>query len=524
MELSESEKAAKSNHLADRRETRHPKEWVFRLVQGRGLELGDKALYWWSVHLERFLKFCRDSGPESSEIPEVAVRLFLESLPTGTSAQGFVREQARMALEVLIAEIEGWSWGRDRFGRVGPKFRLKANSAGITTTERLGSREVEQPKVGPGGARQSIEVRKTAAGSPKGEAKRNQPGTSESKDTESPEVLVSTIQEVTSDAGKGDARSRKSWEAMQRALRVRHYALRTEETYLHWVGRFLNWLEGEGVPLAESGELEVRGFLEELAVGRGVAAATQNQAFSALLFFYGEVVKRPLGKVDALRAKRTTRLPVVLSREEVRRLLGGLEGTMSLIGRLLYGTGMRMMEAIRLRVKDVDFDRQQIMVREGKGSKDRVVMLPETLCEPLREHLERVRILFNEDRAEGLPGVALPGAFGVKNPKAGECWEWQWVFPSKSVGKDPRSGVRRRHHVHDNGVGKALGVASKRAGIAKKITAHTLRHSFATHLLEGGADIRTVQELLGHSDVSTTMIYTHVLNRPGVSVRSPLDG
>ena len=281
---------------------------------------------------------------------------------------------------------------------------------------------------------------------------------------------------------------------------------------------------GTPAGLGIDGEGEVRAFLEELAVGRGVAAATQNQAFSALLFFFSEVLKLPLGKVDALRAKRTTRLPVVLSREEVRRLLGGLEGTMSLIGRLLYGTGMRMMEAIRLRVKDVDFDRQQVIVREGKGSKDRVVMLPETLREPLREHLERVRILFNEDRAAGLPGVWLPGAYGVKDPKAGERWEWQWVFPSKSVGKDPRSEVRRRHHVHDNGVGKALGVAVRRAGIAKKITAHTLRHSFATHLLEGGADIRTVQELLGHSDVSTTMIYTHVLSRPGVGVRSPLDG
>jgi len=445
-------------------------------VEGRGIRVPEKTLYWWSVHLERFLKFCRSAGAESSEIPEGAARLFLESLPVGGSAQDFAREQARMALDVFIGEKVEWSWGEDRYGRLGPKFRLKTNSAGLTT-----------------------------------------------EDTENTEGLVSTKQEVILNEGKVIGQNRESWEAMRRALRVRHYALRTEESYLKWVARFLDWLERRGGDLEQAGEPEVQGFLEELAVGRGVAAATQNQAFSALLFFFGEVLKRPLGKVEALRAKRTTRLPVVLSREEVRRLLGGLEGTMSLIGRLLYGTGMRMMEAIRLRVKDVDFDRQQVIVREGKGSKDRVVMLPETLREPLREHLERVRILFNEDRAAGLPGVWLPGAYGVKDPKAGERWEWQWVFPSKSVGKDPRSEVRRRHHVHDNGVGKALGVAVRRAGIAKKITAHTLRHSFATHLLESGADIRTVQELLGHSDVSTTMIYTHVLNRPGVAVRSPLD-
>ena len=484
----------------------HPKAWVVRMVEGRGLRVAEKTLYWWSVHLERFLKFCRSAGAESSEIPEVAARLFLESLPVGGSAQDFAREQARMALDVFLSEIEGWTWGEDRYGRVGPKFRLKTNSAGLTTEDTGGTEGWESTNRRESSDEVSFLSEKGVL-APRAESLGA--GGSALKLTE---------------VGHRAGQNRESWVAMQRALRVRHYALRTEESYLHWVGRFLGWLERCGGDLKAAGEAEVRAFLEELAVGRGVAAATQNQAFSALLFFFGEVLKRPLGKVDALRAKRTTRLPVVLSREEVRRLLGGLEGTMSLIGRLLYGTGMRMMEAIRLRVKDVDFDRQQVIVREGKGSKDRVVMLPETLREPLREHLERVRILFHEDRAAGLPGVWLPGAYGVKDPKAGERWEWQWVFPSKSVGKDPRSEVRRRHHVHDNGVGKALGVAVRRAGIAKKITAHTLRHSFATHLLEGGADIRTVQELLGHSDVSTTMIYTHVLSRPGVGVRSPLDG
>jgi len=472
----------------------HPKPWVVRMVEGRGIRVADKTLYWWSVHLERFLNFCRSAGAESTEIPEAAVRLFLESLPRGGRTQEFAREQARMALDVFMAEMVGWSWGEDRYGRMGPKFRLKANSAGLTTEhteEGLADHRVNEF---------------------------DSPGKSDGSASHPyPEVSLDAAAPLV-------GRNQERLDAVRRALRVRHYALRTEESYVQWVGRFLDWLGRRGGDLEQAGEGEVRGFLEELAVVRGVAAATQNQAFSALLFFFGEVLKRPLEKVDALRAKRTTRLPVVLSREEVRRLLGGLEGTMSLIGRLLYGTGMRLMEAIRLRVKDVDFDRGQVIVREGKGSKDRVVMLPETLREPLREHLERVRILFQEDRAAGLPGVWLPGAYGVKAPGAGERWEWQWVFPSKSVGVDPRSGVRRRHHVHDNGVGKALGVAVRRTGIAKKITAHTLRHSFATHLLEGGADIRTVQELLGHSDVSTTMIYTHVLSRPGVGVRSPLDG
>jgi integron integrase len=230
-----------------------------------------------------------------------------------------------------------------------------------------------------------------------------------------------------------------------------------------------------------------------------------------------------MGDVDSVRAKRPSRLPVVLSRDEVRRLLAAMEGTVALIGQLLYGSGLRLLEGLRLRVKDVDFDRQQILVRDGKGGKDRVVMLPEKLREPLRFHLERVRILHESDRATDVPGVWLPDALSVKYPNAGKEWAWQWVFPSKSLGVDPRGGTVRRHHVHDNTISKALAVAAQRSGQTKKITAHTLRHSFATHMLEAGADIRTVQELLGHSDVSTTMIYTHVLNKPGVTSTSPLD-
>jgi len=307
-------------------------------------------------------------------------------------------------------------------------------------------------------------------------------------------------------------------------MRMRHYSLRTEESYVQWIVRFFRWCEAGGIwSDGEADEGTVRRFLEHLAVERGVSASTQNQAFSALMFLYGEILGKPLGGVDAVRAKRPTRLPVVLSQEEVRRLLQELDGTMGLIGRLLYGCGLRLMELLRLRVKDVDFDRHQIMVRQGKGAKDRVVMLPESVRKPLRDHLERVRRLFDSDREAGVAGVWLPDALAVKFPKAGKEWAWQWVFPSKGLGTDPRGGETRRHHVHDNSVGKALGVAAGRARLGKKITAHTLRHSFATHLLEAGTDIRTVQKLLGHTSVETTMIYTHVLDRPGTLAGSPLD-
>ncbi len=313
-------------------------------------------------------------------------------------------------------------------------------------------------------------------------------------------------------------------EAMRRALRVRHYRLRTEEAYLQWAERFGRFCEDRDA--ADWGNREARRFLEHLALERNVSASTQNQAFSALLFLFETVLGRPLGEMaGTIRARRPERLPVVLSREEARRLLAVTEGTVGLMLRLLYGTGMRLMEVLRLRVKDIDFERGQITVREGKGAKDRVVMLPEVLREPLRAHLERVRVLHDRDLADGVGGVWLPGALEVKYPNAGKEWGWQWVFPSKEISVDPRGGALRRHHVHENTLGKALGEARRVAGIDKPVSAHTLRHSFATHLLESGADIRTVQELLGHASLETTMIYTHVMERRGVAgVKSPLDG
>ncbi len=306
-------------------------------------------------------------------------------------------------------------------------------------------------------------------------------------------------------------------------VRLKHYSIRTEHAYVDWVKRFVLY-HGRRHP-RDLGPGEVEAFLTHLAVAEKVAASTQNQAKSALLFLYKEVLGTPLPWLDDItQAKASRRLPVVLTVDEVSGLLDRTSGTGGLILRLLYGTGMRVMECLRLRVKDVDFVRREIVVREGKGSKDRVTMLPARLVAPLRAHLEEVRVLHRNDLDAGLGAVWLPFALARKYPNAAREWGWQYVFPSARISIDPRSGRQGRHHADDKAVQRALRQAARDAGIAKPATPHTLRHSFATHLLQGGYDIRTVQELLGHADVSTTMIYTHVLNRGGRGVESPLDG
>lgn len=305
-------------------------------------------------------------------------------------------------------------------------------------------------------------------------------------------------------------------------MKVRRLAPRTVETYFGWQRRFLNWVTEKGLEPASKPAVE--GFMTYLAVERKVSAGTQNQAFSAVLFLTSEVMEQPVDGVDGVRAKRSRYLPVVLSREEVRRLLGVTEGTTGLILRLLYGTGLRQMECLQLRVKDVDLDRKVLMVRGGKGGKDRQVMLPKSLQVEITDHVARLRALWEADRAASLPGVMLPEALGVKYPNAGKELAWQWLFPSKQIGMDPESGIERRHHLHENALTSALKVAREKSGIAKKTGCHTLRHSFATHLLEDGTDIRTVQDLLGHKSVETTQIYTHVMAGGGTGTRSPLDG
>lgn len=304
--------------------------------------------------------------------------------------------------------------------------------------------------------------------------------------------------------------------------RVKHYSIRTEKRYVDWIRRFILF-HGKRHP-AEMGAPEVEAFLSHLAVARDVAPSTQNQALAALLFLYRDVLEIELPWLDGVtRAKKPSRLPVVLTVTEVRALLAHLDGVHHLVAALLYGSGLRLMEAIRLRVKDVDFARLEITVRDGKGGKDRRTMLPGSLVEPLKQQLQRVSVLHEQDRRDGLPPVYLPHALARKYPKAGLELGWQYLFPARKPSKDPRSGIIRRHHLNEKAFQRAFKRAVREAGLVKPASSHTLRHSFATHLLENGYDIRTVQELLGHQDVRTTQIYTHVLNRGGHGVRSPLD-
>ena len=304
-------------------------------------------------------------------------------------------------------------------------------------------------------------------------------------------------------------------------IRVRHYSRRTEDTYLHWIKRFI-YFHNKRHP-REMGEQEVAQFLTDLAVRRNVAASTQNIALNALVFMYRYVLERPLNHINGIvRAKKPQRLPVVLTTQEVSKILSNLKGQYWLIGCLQYGSGLRLIESLRLRVLDLEFDRRAIYVRSGKGGKDRIVTLADEIIIPLKRHLETVRTLHERDLADGFGSVYLPHALARKYPNAGREWKWQYVFPSSQRSIDPRSGAERRHHLDESCVRKAVTGAVRLADINKKASCHTLRHSFATHLLERGQDIRTVQEQLGHKDVRTTQIYTHVIERGGSAVRSPL--
>jgi len=320
----------------------------------------------------------------------------------------------------------------------------------------------------------------------------------------------------------GRLRDSLLFDEVRRRLRVKHYSLRTERVYLQWIRRFV--FMNDGRHPRDMGGAEVERFLSHLATEGDVAASTQNQALAALLFLYRQVLKADLPWMEeVVRAKRPRRVPTVLSREEVQRLLAAMDGRTWLLASLLYGTGMRLLECLRLRIKDVDFSRNEIIVRDGKGGKDRHTVLPRKLADPLLREVDRVRLLHAQDLAAGFGAVWLPHALARKYPNAPHAFGWQYLFPATKLSMDPLGGRKRRHHFDDAVLSRAIKRACRLAAIAKPVSAHTLRHSFATHMIEAGYDIRTVQELLGHKDVATTQIYTHVLNRGAGGVLSPLD-
>jgi integron integrase len=456
------------------------------------------------VHVQRFLRFVR-KHPEQGPV-EVLVEHFLTDLDVQTPPIGaWQRDQVRLALAVFVRGIQNWHLEADEAGRLRPAFRLRTTGpdpvpAGIGSPQAV---PVDSPQTVPTDVTTGEPPAWQAAGLPVG-----------------PKGTHGVVAGPGSPAAVG---VEASWlERFQACMRLRRYSLRTEEAYRDWIRRFLRF-HGDAPP-GTLAEAEVREYLEYLAVARNVSASTQNQALSALLFLYQTVLELPLGELgDVVRARRPQRLPVVLSRAEVQRLLDVMEGTPGLIARVLYGTGLRLMEGLQLRVKDLDFERGQIVVREGKGDKDRVVMLPSSLREGLKTQLARVRVMWESDRAAGQPGVWMPDALDRKYPKAGEEWAWMWVFPARRLSVDPRSGIERRHHAHETAVQRAVKSAALLAHIDKRVGCHTLRHSFATHLLERGTDLRSVQELLGHLSVETTQIYTHVMRQPGIGVLSPLD-
>jgi integron integrase len=304
-------------------------------------------------------------------------------------------------------------------------------------------------------------------------------------------------------------------------IRTRHYSIRTEKSYIHWIKRFI-YFHDKRHP-AEMGEPEITAFLSYLATQKNVASSTQNQALCAIVFLYKHVLKQKIGELDLVWAKRSKKLPVVLTREEVKRVANQLSGSKWIMVYLLYGSGLRLQECLRLRVKDIDFDYNQIIVREAKGGKDRTTMLAEIVREPLQKHLQKVKKLHDQDLAAGYGTVYLPNALERKYPNAIREFGWQYVFPSRNLSVDPRSGRKQRHHLLPDVLQTAVKVAARNAGIRKHVTPHTFRHSFATHLLQDGHDIRTVQELLGHNSLETTMIYTHVLKKGGLGVPSPAD-
>jgi integron integrase len=447
-------------------------------IQQSGLPEGDTK--WWPRWLERYARWTKQLSAENIEICERQLVQLLRSMRDG-GKNAFTRLQVVRALEfyqrqVICVDSPDLSFIRDKLQEVATRER--ATRPEPSSAVPRSSRDADDA------------IRTDVDG-----------------------MLI----------GRIDAAEPRLVQQMRELMRVRHYAPRTERSYVGWAVRFAGFVGGWQRVLNDVDETEIKEFLSDLAVNGKVSASTQNQAFNGLLFLFREVLKREMQFLTAERAKTPGRLPVVLDRGEVAAVLRELRGTTLLFGQLLYGGGLRHYEGLRLRVKDVDEKQHQLKIRDGKGGKDRITVLPECVLEPLRLQLASVRQLHEQDLAAGYGSVWLPYAFARKSPHAAKQFEWQFVFPASKLSKDPHDDSVHRHHMHESVFRTALNRAVRHAKLDKRVTPHVLRHSFATHLLEDGYDIRTVQELLGHTDVSTTMIYTHVLNRPGIAVRSPAD-
>lgn len=440
------------------------------LLNGKGI--GQKYAPWYMRWVERFLDWAKVEDPK--RVTKECVETFLAGLGRSDRVADWQFRQAVDALRILMGDLAGQGWAREfdwRFWR-GEERAVDGEHATLY-------REGHAPEVDFSGYNQSERGEVT-------------------------EGLSETLRRI------------------RNLVRQRNYSIRTEQTYLEWCGRFLHFhgcVSPEGL-----GAESVKVYMSFLALKKQVAVSTQRQALNSIMFMFKQVCERELGEFgDFVRSRRRKRLPVVLTVDETRSLLGQMKGMRALMAGLMYGSGLRLMECVRLRVNDVDFGYGQIVVREGKGDKDRVVPLPVRFAKDLREQVVQVEQLHKADLKAGFGEVFLPASLAKKNPKAAWELKWQYVFPAAKLSVDSRTNRTRRHHAHESSIQKAVKRAAYGANIQKRVTCHTLRHSFATHLLEGGADIRTVQELLGHSDVSTTMIYTHVMNRPGLTVRSPAD-
>lgn len=481
---------------------------------------------WTVIRVERYLHADPDTPFAARDASHVSA--YLSRVAESGRVSDWQFRQIIGALEVLFVEATRAPWARD----VDWQFWYRRAAAIEKTKDDSGWSRLRRAALEPVPAakkKRDESPGKARCESTRGPAPARTPRRAPPPGNPSPDPTAARTEPAPARRSRRSPQLQKLRENHARLLRQlsaeirrRGYSLRTETAYEDWVLRFLHFNQPHAPETL--GAADIVRYLEYLAVERNVAASTQNQALNGIAFLYREILGVPLDSfANFTRAKRSRRLPVVLTRTEVRALLDAIEGVSALMARLMYGTGMRLMECVRLRVKDVDFAYSQIIVRDAKGAKDRVVPLPEALVPALNDQLARVRRLHTEDLANGFGKVHLPTALARKYGNAPREWRWQFVFPSERLSVDPRSQETRRHHLHENTLQKAIRRGSARADITKKVSSHTLRHSFATHLIEAGYDIRTVQELLGHADVSTTMIYTHVLNRGGRAVRSPLD-